>query len=128
MFRIDTSALKRCSKQFHSDSESLLKNQRRVREVCDDLSILGNMREVIETLEYITAELGTEAGNVDTLSEAAERIAFKYESSELRVLEVAESTSGDLPKGNIKFGDYSNTENMDPGVRDTLGDIDKLID
>ena len=61
------------------------------------------------------------------MSEAAERIAFKYESAETRVLEVAESTSGDLPKGNVKFGNYSNTQDMDPGVRDTLGDIDKLI-
>ena len=127
MFRIDISAMKRCSKQFHSDAESLLKNQRRVREVCDDLSSLGHMSQILETLEYITMELGKEAGNVDTFSEAAERIAFKYESAETRVLEVAESTSGDLPKGNVKFGNYSNTQDMDPGVRDTLGDIDKLI-
>ena len=127
MFRVDIKALKRCSRQLHSDSGSLLKDQRRIREVIDDLSVLGNMREVIETLESIASEVGNEAKGVETLSEAADRIAFKYETAEMRVLEVAENSSVDIPSVNVKFGDYRNTKDMNPGVRDTFDDIDKLI-
>lgn len=127
MFSIDTGVLKRSSKQLYNDSEALLKNKTLVTQVCDDLRGTSDMTDVIETLEYIAGELTKEAGNVNTLAEAADRIAFKYESTEMRILEEVESVSEDTPKGNVKFGDYNNTDNMNPGVRDTFGDIDKLI-
>ena len=105
MFSIDTGVLKRCSRQLYNDSEALLKNKSLLTQVCDELQGMKDMADVISTLEFITDELDKESRSINVLSEAAERIAFKYEMAESRILEEVESTSENLPNGNVKIGD-----------------------
>ena len=85
------------------------------------------MEVVIETLHSLNETLGKESSFTENLSEAASRIAHKYEFAEEQILNYVESSGRDAGSGDVSVGNFSDRSGMNDSVKDTLNDIDKLI-
>lgn len=127
MFKVDSDVLRRCSTQLNIDADALSNKAKEIDAVCDALSALSGMEIVIESIRMINECLRKEVGFTENLSEAAERIAHKYELTEERIVEVIENSGRNTGGGNVSLGNFSDRSNMNSSVNETLSDIDRLI-
>ena len=127
MFKVDTEILKSCSVKLNMDSEALKTESQKVEEVRSVLEHLGGMEIVAGTLQTIIANLSKEAAMTESLAQSLGRISYKYESSESRILGQIESGSSKLSGNNVSLTDYTDKSAMNDSAKETLKDIDKLI-
>ncbi len=127
MFRINTNELKRLSSRIENEALSLLKHKNVIEEICTELSSLSGMEALVSDLRDIAEDLNKESQKTKNLADASSRIAFKYEQAESRIIEHSDNACRGNRGGSISLGKFGCTEGMDPKLKDTLGDIDKLI-